>query len=502
MVVKSCKKRLVLIIALQISRLCFPQELNYWQNLIQTAFQNSSSVNDIKKDYISTVINKKQYEHMWLPNFQVGLQTSFNASRGDGLYVLNQASDSAITWIASPSLGFSINQRLPGQGSVSLGLGYGFNYSIDRKAFIQWPQIQLSLNQKLGRGAFGITKNPEYQLINEQMTYYTDMYKRNLDYEIQNIIAIIQRADILLAQEKYYASLVDEYKSELETSRKKNLSGMQSSLETHYANHQHSEAQNNLNNIVYQKNLVENELAVLIPDFKLDDLDKARNELKNIILQIYNEIEKNPESIEKNFDSKLYSSIQKQYLLQYQYSETSYVPELFLTTSLNPDSNFNAYYSDWFKSFRVFKETPYPIDFSVTIGIRQNFELPKAGKLRKEMFELNKSVMEKDYSTMLENQKRELKILVEQITLDNIYLGTLESEIFTEQSFREKRKGLLEKHIITQDEFLQSETMYFRIYMDYINTFWRMLGNQIFVIGICSQDTILLNTLSGDIYDF
>ena len=52
-------------------------------------------------------------------------------------------------------------------------------------------------------------------------------------------------------------------------------------------------------------------------DFKLDDLDKARNELKNIILQTYNEIEKNPESIEKNFDSKLYSSIQKQYLLQY-----------------------------------------------------------------------------------------------------------------------------------------------------------------------------------------
>ena len=397
MVLKKFRKGIMLFLLLQITFLCFSQEENYWNSLIQTAFHNSANTSSIKKDYISTLISKKQYDYQWFPNFQIGFQTSFNASRGDTLYILNQASDSEITWIASPSTGISIYQKLPGNGYVSLGMSYGFNYSLERKVFLQWPQLQLSLNQKLSRGAFGITKNPEHLLIAEQMSYYSDLYKRNLDSEVQNILGLIQQADILCAQENYYQALAKEYESEMLTSKEKNRSGMQSSLETHYASRQYSEALNYLNDITYEKALLNQELLILIPDFIQDDLQEERFALQKIIQKIYDEIKKEPEDINKNFNNGLYSSIQRQYLYQYQNNEINYAPELYMTTSISPDSSFNSYYSDWFKSFRVLKETPYPIDFSFTMGIRKTFELPQAKKLRQETFQLSKDALEKNF---------------------------------------------------------------------------------------------------------
>ncbi|MCR5063879.1 MAG: hypothetical protein K6A89_11410 [Treponema sp.] len=483
------------------------QDRNYWNHFFQTAFENSSEINDIKKDYISAIISKKQYDYHWFPNLQVALQNTTSASRGDYIPVLNKqnastnTSASRLTWLTSPATSFAISQRLPGGGELAFGAGYGFNYSFEHKAFLQRPEIQLSLNQLLSRGAFGITKNPEYQLMKEQKEYSELVYKIKLNSELINILQLIKNADILYSQEQYYEALMKKYESELNTAKEKAASGMQSNLQTHYAEHQYSEAMQKLNDIRYEKDNIKKEIEILVPQFNFKDIDTNRIELIEMILKIYNSIEPIETEIENNSNVKIYSSILKQYLFQYRTNEINYAPEFFLNSSITPNSSVNANFSDWYKSFRIFKENKNPFDFSVTMGVRKKFEFPAAMKKRKEIYELNKNAVETEFTVTQNTQKRELKILLEDINNKRNYLQSLETELQTEQFFRENRLNLYEQNLITQDDFLQSETIYFQIYSDYIKTLWECMENQINVINLCSSTPLLLNTFLEDTYE-
>lgn len=483
---------------------CFSQDgaaaesYYYWKDFFNTAFENSTKIKDIQKEYLNSIINKKQYDYKWFPTIFWGIQETLNSTRGDYIYVLNQTPDSERTLISSPLTSISITQTLPGNGTVSLAAGYGFNYSIDRRAFLQWPQVQLNLNQYLNRGAFGITRNPEYHFMQEQTAYYELIYRRNLNQEIQNILLLIQKADNLDAQENYYASLVDEYESELETSIEKNLAGTQSKLQIHYADHQLSQAKNNLNNTRTEKENVLKELFILNPKFNLRELNTQRNKLSRIISDIYYISEPSNEDIESNLQSQIYSSILKQYLFQYQTNEISFAPELFMTSSVTPNNNLNAYYSDWYKSFRIFKENKNSFDYSVTLGVRKNFEIPQARKKRKEIYTLHKEAVEKDFEITQKSQKNEITILKNQLSENLSYIEQLQAEIETERNFRKERQTLYEQNFITKDEFLKSETLFFQIYMDYISTFWKCIINQIDIINLCSSDAILLKKFMED----
>lgn len=479
----------------------FSQENDYWQKLIQTAFENSEEVNKLKIDFLSTLVSKKQYDYQWFPQLQVSLQGNTNITRGDYIYILNQTSDSALTPVLSPFINFSLYQKLPGQGSLNLSTSYGFNYLPERNLFLQWPQISVSYNQYLGRGAFGIAGNPEYRLVNEQLYYSRLMYKRNLSSQIQEVLSLIQQIDIICAQEDYYDSLVKEYESELLTAQKKESSGMQSSLEAHYAKHQLSEASNNLSDIQYSKKQLLIQINILLPDFSQKDLTDRRHELHHLINSMYESVNKENQSLNKNIYNTLYSSILQQYHYQFQNSEINYAPSLVISSSLSPDGNFYAYYSDWYKSFRQLKETPYPINLTVSIGIQKNFELPGARKLRKEIYNLNITSIENEKQFIQKTQEKQLILLQNQINLDISYISKLTSEIATEQEFREKRKKLLQQNIITKDEFLQSETLYFKIYKDYINTFWNVINNQIAVIDLCSNNHPLIKQFLGENYE-
>lgn len=476
------------------------QDKNYWNHFFQTAFENSSKINDIKKDYITAVISKKQYDYQWFPNLQLALQNTTSASRGDYIPVLNKqnastnTSVSKLNWLTSPATSFAISQRLPGGGEIALGAGYGFNYSFEHKAFLQRPEIQISLNQLLSWGAFGITKNPEYQLMKEQKEYSELVYKIKLNSELINILQLIKNADILYAQEHYYEALAKEYESELKTSKEKMYSGMQSNLQTHYAEHQYSEALRNLNSIHYEIDNIKKEIEILVPQFYLQDIENNRKELIEMISKIYDSIDPIETKIENNLNLQIYSSILKQYLFQYRTNEINYAPEFFLNSSITPNSSVNANFSDWYKSFRIFKENKNPFDFSVTMGIRKKFEFPAAMIKRKEIYALNKTAVETEFTVTQNTQKHELKILLADINIKRNYLQNLESELQTEQFFRENRHNLYEQNLITQDDFLKSETLYYQIYSDYIKTLWECLETQIKIINLFSSTPIFSNT--------
>ena len=506
MVLKKCfplkRKFFSLTFFVILTTECYSQNNDYWQKAIQTAFSNSPDVNEIKLEYNSAIINKKQYDYQWFPQFQVSIQETTTISGGKNYYLLNQESDSSYVHLFSPHLQLAFFQKLPGKGSIGLSTSYGLNYLAERNLFQQWPQINLSVSQTLGRGMFGIAGNPESRLMNEQLYYSSLMYERNLTLQIQEILSLFQNLDILCSQEDYYLALQTEYESELKTAQNKEAAGMQSSMEAYYAKHQLAQVQSSLKDLQNSKQQLVNEICLLVPDFTIEDLPKKRKELFTIINNLYKTTDTDSKIIETNLSNIIYSSIQKQYLYQYQNNESNYAPQLVISSSVSPDSTANAYYSDWYKSFRILTENVTPLNFSISLGIQKTFELPAAKKLRKEIYQMNKSSIEEQIKFSNQTQAYQLEILKTQIKKDADYLSELEAAITTEQDFRLKRKNLFQQNIITQDEFFQSETTYFKIYNDYINTFWNLINNQLSVIDLCSTDFSILKTFIGDTNEF
>ena len=102
---------------------------------------------------------------------------------------------------------------------------------------------------------------------------------------------------------------------------------------------------------------------------------------------------------------------------------------------------------------------------------------------------------------LLKGFKKPKGVTFEHIESNSEYLKSLEYELDIEQNFRENRKQLYEKNIITQNEFFQSETLYYLILKNYISTFWNIICDKINVINLCSKDALLINTFLGENYE-
>ncbi|MBR5032648.1 MAG: hypothetical protein IKX70_03195 [Treponema sp.] len=480
----------------------------WWPLVLQTAFLNNPQTIRLINEYQSSIIQKKQYDYSWVPVIQTGIQDSFNLRRSDYLYILNQTSktNSDHLVVMSPAATVSLIQKLPGNGQLSFTADYSFNYITKQNAFIQYPRMELSFSQSLSRGAFGITKDPEFLLLREQMNYSRLSLEKNLFEELKNIITLIASADIIFSQEEYYKALEKQYEIEADTAKEKNQSGLQSNLEAFYADHQYVTAHDKLNGIIFDKEEVLRALLLIIPDFDHTQINDKRNELQVLIQEIFEKTEVLSSediqiSLEGNFDSLIFSSILEQYKLQFQNDGKQSAPILYISSSISPDTTFNSYYSDWYKSFRNLNERPYPVNFSFAVGIYKSFELPRAKSLRKEIYNLYNESIKNEMKVNQNSQKNELDILLNQIKKDTEYISTLERQLEEESAFRLDRMKLFEQERITSVDFYKSETMYYLIYADYINTFWNTIKNQLDIIEICAQNQELMNKLLGDTYE-
>lgn len=484
------------------------QQDSFWIGIFQTAFLNNTRVTDLLNEYQSSLIKKKQYDYSWVPVIQTGIQNNFNFKRSDYINILNQTQniDSEHTLLLSPVTSVSIIQKLPGNGQVSLTADYAFSYLTERNLFIQYPSLELSFNQGLSRGTFGITKDPELLLLQEQMQYSRMVLDKNLFEEFKYLIMLISETDFLCAQEDYYEALVKQYESEANTTQEKNESGLRSNLETFYAVHQYVNSQDSLSNIIFEKNEKLKELRIIIPDYNCEIINTRKNELRESILKTLEKFvdytqEEQDAILASNLDSLIYESVLKQYKFQYQNDDKQSSPILYLSSSLSTDNNFNYAYSDWFKSFRVLNQRPYPVNFSFVVGIYKSFELPKAKTLRKEIYNLYCDSIKKERQMNQTSQKNELTLLLNQIKSDSEYMTTLEQQLTEEETFRNERMTLFSQGLITSNDFYKSETMYYLIYSDYVKTFWKTINNQLKVIEIYGANKDLMNELLGGIYE-
>ena len=493
------RKTLSLLLFLFVNNWFYSVENNYWQIILQEAFRNNPKVVQLKKDFASQIIYKKQNDYLWFPYIQLDLNQSIEGLRGDYVYIQNQYPSEENIWLFSPNSNLSINQKLPGNGFLSLSAGYGFNYSIKRNVFLQEPRIQFTFNQNLGYGAFGFTKNPEQQLLNEQVEYSYLFFSKELITQLQETLELLKDFDLLCAEQNYYSSLVTQYNAEVLTATEKKKNGLQSNLEAYYANHQYLNYKNQLNQIENQKVDLHNKIKLLIPNFNIIELENNRMELIQIVSALFNNID--TFNIKENFDSQIYQNILLQQQLNFKVNEINYTPLFYITSTVYPDNNHYNLYSDWYKSFRNLIESPYPLRFETTIGLKINFEVPKAKKLRKELLNLEKDSTIKEYLNNLSHQEKENTLLNEELVILQNYFNSIQEEIEIENQFRLNRKELYEQNIITQNEYYESETLFFLIYKDYITTFWKIITNKIKIITINSNTNKILITFLGDNYE-
>ncbi|MCR4954700.1 MAG: hypothetical protein K6A43_11575 [Treponema sp.] len=475
---------------------------NFWQTIVQQAFKNSPQVQASKNNYATALITKKQDDYSWFPTIQLDLQQNIRESRGDYFYIQNQNTDSKNTYIINPFVDISINQRLSGNGNINLSARYGFDYLIERNSFLQQPQIQLKYSQNLGKGTFNLINNPERKLLKEKIDYANLTYKKELITNLQSVIEKIGTFEILAAEEQYYKSLLEQYQSELFTAQEKNKNGIQSDLESYYALHQYSNTRNNLDKVTTNKNNAEKEIKLILPEITILQIEQNRTELTELIDKFLCFIEKDDSQFlfitEENLDTKLYRNYLHQQKIDFQINELNYVPVFYTSSSAKTNSNFYYNYSDWYKSFRNLTDYPYPLDFTLSAGIRLNLEVPKAKKLRKEIYELETATINKNYESNHKRQNEEILITKNKIQINKEYLEKLTAEILQEKDYRMKRKKLFEENIITQNEFYQSETMFFYIYKDYILTFWEFINNQIKIIALSSEYEQLIKIFLGE----
>lgn len=473
-------------------------EDNYWTKIVKTAFENNPEVTKIQNRYLSTYINKKQIDYSWIPYFQFNFQQSLNNSRGDYIYVFNQYPNIEKTWIFTPELNISFNQKLPGNGMLSISSGYGFNYLADRNAFLQIPQIQLNFSQNLGRGAFGITKNPETLLMKEQLSYSELILLKEMYNQLQELFNLFMQFDIICAKKEYYSALVYQYETELLTAENKKRQGLNSNLETYFIQHQKTNAKKSLTDVSTEKNKIQNKILLLVYNFNENNFINNKSLLMTSIDYFFSKLS-NDSFIYDNIEILLYESIQKQQNFNYHNNNNNFVPNLYISSILTTDSNINSTYGDWYKSFRNLTEHPSPIIFNTSIGINIKFETFKAKKLRKELYFLERKATIHELEKYKENLSVEIDLLQKKLIEDTKYLQNLELEIKSEIEFRNDRKELFKQNIITQNEYAQGETLFYIIFENYVSTFWEVISTKLQLIYFSDQNKNLLNHFLGDL---
>lgn len=478
---------------------------NFWQKTVTQAFSNSKEIQELKNGKLSSIVYKKQNEYLWFPKLQFELLQSTGNTCGDYIYIQGQFPERENIWLLNPLLNLSITQKLPGNGKVSLSGTYGFSHIPGKNAFIQQPKIQLAYNQSLGHGILGIKKSAEWLLEEEKLTYSELYFTKNMILQLERIFTIIRDIDVTYAEENYHTALLKQYISESVTARKKNSGGMQSELEVYYAEHQTAKTKNQLTEISWRKTELLKEIHLLVPDFNEKLIPQKRQELGEIAKTLYlTSVQPDSEVtlIEENTDSQIFRNIIRQNNLRHQIQEFQFSPVLFSIASFITDANANSIYSDWNKSFRKLTETPILLNFSGSIGIRIIFEMPGEKRLRKELFNLENNSVRKEFRTNILRQKAELEFLKKRTEMSYKYLCHLENEISTEKKFRQKRENLLEQNMITQDEFLQSESLYFLILRDYADVFWDTVMAQLRAAALSPKCAVLLTAFLGEGWRF
>ena len=135
--------------------------------------------------------------------------------------------------------------------------------------------------------------------------------------------------------------------------------------------------------------------------------------------------------------------------------------------------------------------------YSLTLGVKITFGIPGAKKLRKTIFELEKRNIKSEMNMNIEKNKAEMEIVVAEIDKLETYWKELSEVLKEEQKFQEEKKKLLNENYITEEEYLESETLYSDMYRSATDTFWKIIDKKLEIYSMTDSCQKIIDMIGG-----
>ena len=485
------KRRIVTDLFLFLSAICmFAQSTDnsdYAKTVIRKVLYESPKGIILSNNIQNMDISFKQQKKIWLPDVQLDFSGSSETIQGDYNYIRNGGILPGPQLVISPSMGISVSQYLPGNGQVSMGVGYGFSYLAGQNAFLQQPYIQIGLAQTLSHGAFGITEDPSIrQFNNQQVLYSLENNKSRFDL-ISSFVSTVQNYDLAKAEFEYYEIMLTKANAEYLEQEKRHQSGQSTNIDLFNSHMQLTQAKQSLQQARQRLIQTKTLLEIYECDDILDKTELFRDEIL-IILNIeyehtnYKTIQEY-EVIYEIEDEKLSYKINKQNL----------APSFYVQATLSPDQNQYNLYSDFSRSLRDLVNSSSQWTVNANLGFHVKLDLMLQGKALKETTDKKIQNLGLQLDILREEGNKMRSLYQDWSVSFTEYCKDLEKSLKEEEEFRKDMKVLLERNLITEAQYWATELSYHEIRLNYYRNIWNMIQGKIQILSLTSDWNEFLN---------
>jgi hypothetical protein len=422
------------------------------KELLKTAWENSSEAKQVKAAYAEACITYNLQNLDRYPQFSIYLPQTIMPSSGANTYILGQSVTQEGHALLKSAAGVNLKQKLPGDGSISVGTSYTMSKVWDQANYLQGPSISLEIQQPLGPGAFSSNDDPDKKKAQLSLEKAEIEYNSACASFMLHVIGILKTQNVAALSCQYY-----------EMSQK-------SCEETHEENELHKK-QERISAVKYwesERALLSAERNTAKARFELDaaiasctsllGVDSTNISITSEALDDFTKV-LSAAGIGIDIQSGVSNeqrSLRNQAMTVFQDSRkdgSSHAPIVSLSFSAAPDYDSYYYYSDWKHSWAQLLENPYLWDISISLNIKYSINTLKEKKLRNTLYQTQMEAIQNSLDDLKKKQALERIRLIEQIKSSNAYRESLTRGRAQEIQNSEDCDALYVKGLITAAEY-------------------------------------------------
>ena len=454
---------------------------NYAFSAITSVLNESPEGKILANNADVTELSFLQQDRTWLPSIQLDLSADSQLVQGDYHYIRNQGVTPGPQIIAEPSASIGIYQRLPGNGQISVGAGYGFSYLAGHDSYIQKPYVQLGFSQGLSGGAFFLTKDPAKELLEKQKEIFAlEVLEAKFELAVR-FISAVQDYNLSLLEHECCLAVLRKTESEWREQEKRHQEGQRNDIELFNSHMNKTQALQNYQQATQK--LMESE--AVLSTYGIEGISECSGVFRAGILELlggsYGE---NSETTMR--EHEILNEIEREGLSM-KIEESKSSPSFYMRTTLSPDQGRNGEYSDLSRSLRDIADLSHAWSLSATVGISMNLDFSSQGSIQKKASEKK-----------IQNLNLELEVLRdEQAVLRNIYrewnvaypsyCAEMEIALEEEEQFIRDIRSLWEKNQITEAEYLAAEVGYCETRLNHYRSVWNMILGKLSILRLSSD---------------
>ena len=472
------KRKLSTFLFLLLATHIFPQETsdaNYAASVIARVLRESPEGVILGNSVESTELSFRQQQKTWIPSVRLDLSADSKLVQGDYRYVRNGGIISSPQIITAPTASIGISQKLPGNGELSVGAGYGISCLPSQNAYIQQPYLQLGLSQSLSRGAFFITKDPSSEKLKNQMEVFR-LEGREAMFELAvRFVSAVQDYNLAVLEEEYRSVVLVKAEAEYREQSHRHQSGQRNDMELFNSHMSHTQAVQSRQ----QSSQKVMEAEAVLARYKIDGMegkcDLFRDEI-NALLSVPPEGKPQTTMQEREILGEIRNEE-----LSLRIDRSRLAPTFYMQATMTPDQNKINEYSDFSRSLRDIVNSPNAWTVNATVGVSVSLDWAAQGKALKDVSDMK-----------VQNLMLQLDVLRdEQDRMRNLYREW--SETFpaycaeTEEEYRKDIRTLMESHQITEAEYWAAEANYYETRLNYYRSVWSMIQGKLYVLRLSSD---------------